>query len=91
MNLHDLIGLVGVLLIAGTYLGLQLEKIEPRGLPYSLLNAVGASLVLISLASEFNLSAALIEGFWLLISLVGLVRWLRRRTASRNKRASSAD
>jgi hypothetical protein len=35
---------------------------------------VGAGLVLISLFGEFNLSAFLVEFFWLIISLYGLAQ-----------------
>jgi len=45
---------------------------------YSLLNALGASLIILSLLDNFNLSAFLMEAFWVLISLVGVVRYLRR-------------
>jgi hypothetical protein len=30
--------------------------------------------VLVSLTVDFNLSAAVVEGFWLLISLIGMAR-----------------
>jgi hypothetical protein len=47
-------------------------------LAWPLLNGLGAALVLASLRVEFNLGAFILECFWLLISLVGLVRLLRR-------------
>ncbi len=74
MQLHDLAGIVGVILIVGTYLALQLERLSARDVRYSLLNAVGAALVIVSLMWEFNLSAFLVETFWLGISVGGLVR-----------------
>ena len=70
----DLVGNVGVLLMVIAYLLLQLEKMSSSGLSYLLLNAVGAVLVIISLVFRFNLSAFLMEAFWLLISLYGLTR-----------------
>ena len=82
---HDFIGNVGVALILLTYLLLQLERIDPRRLPYSLLNALGAALVLISLAFEFNLSAFLIESFWIAISGVGIVRAWKLRSRDLNE------
>jgi len=50
-------------------------------LSYLLLNAVGAMLVMISLMFRFNLSAFLMEAFWLLISLYGLAKPLLSRRA----------
>lgn len=79
MSATDWIGSAGVVLILGAYLLLQLDRIRPESVAYSLVNAVGAALILVSLAVDFNLPAALIESAWLLISLIGLARSLRRR------------
>jgi len=78
MNLHlfDLIGFIGVLLIIVVYLLLQLDKLSSSSPKYSLLNAAGALLIIISLFFAFNLSAFIVEAFWFLISLVGLWRSL---------------
>ena len=70
----DLIGNVGVLLMVVAYLLLQLEKLSSSAISYLLLNALGAILVMISLRFRFNLSAFLMEAFWLLISLYGLAK-----------------
>ncbi len=53
----DFLGNVGVVLIIVDYLLLQLNRIGSNSLSYSLLNAVGASLIIISLLFNFNLSA----------------------------------
>ncbi len=84
---HDVVGAVGVLLIVSAYLLLQLERIGSRDLRYSLANATGAALVLYSLAFDFNVSAALVEGFWLLISLYGVWASLRSRRSDRMRGA----
>lgn len=77
----DLVGNVGVLLMVVAYLLLQLEKMSSSAVSYLLLNAVGAVLVIISLMFRFNLSAFLMEAFWLLISLYGLTKSLSSRAA----------
>ena len=77
-GLLDLFGIAGVILLVITYLLLQVNKLQSAGLLYSLLNALGASLIILSLLDNFNLSAFLMEAFWVLISLVGVVRYLRR-------------
>jgi len=77
---HDAVGGLGAALIVLTYLLLLLERLDARGLGYSFLNGSGAALVIFSLMYEFNLSAFLIELFWLLISLLGLVMWVRRKS-----------
>lgn len=83
---HDLLGNLGVLLILLGYLLLQLGRVRPDGLRFSLANGIGALLILISLTQEFNLSAFLIEAAWLLISAGGVLRYaLRRRAGCRGQ------
>ena len=69
---YDFLGNVGVLLILLSYLLLQMKKIKSQSMYYSLMNAIGALLILVSLYYNFNLSAFVMEIFWLLISLYGL-------------------
>lgn len=76
---HDLAGNLGVSLIVLAYLALQLGKTDPEKLGFSVVNAAGAGLVLVSLWNEFNLSAFLVEVFWLLISVLGMARCFMRR------------
>ena len=78
----DLVGNIGVLLILGTYLLLQLQKLKSDALLYSLLNAVGAGAVLLSLFFKFNLSAFFVELFWLLISVLGIGRYFTQKRAA---------
>jgi hypothetical protein len=80
---YDAAGALGVACIVGSYLALQLERLDARGLAYSSVNALGAALVLVSLCFEFNASAAAVEGFWLAISLVGMAKAARRAEPGR--------
>jgi len=73
----DLVGNIGVVVLVITYLMLQLNRLSSDGLAYSVLNAVGASLIVVSLLFDFNLSALLMEVFWILISFVGIYRYFR--------------
>jgi hypothetical protein len=78
----DLVGNIGVVLIVGSYFLVQIDRMSSRGLSYTLLNMVGAACIIYSLYYDFNLSAFIVEAFWLLISLVGLGRiYLERRRA----------
>jgi hypothetical protein len=79
-GLMDVVGNIGVLMLMFTYLALQLDKIKSADLSYSVLNAVGASLIVASLIVDFNLSALLMEVFWVLISFIGIGRHLRLKT-----------
>ena len=81
-GLVDILGLAGVVIIVVTYLFLQLGKLSSAALAYSLMNAIGASLIVVSLLVDFNLSALLMEVFWVLISLVGVYRYFRLKAAT---------
>lgn len=76
----DFLGIIGVGIIVVTYLFLQLGKLRSEALAYSLMNAIGASLIVLSLLVNFNLSALLMEVFWVLISLLGVYRYFRFKT-----------
>jgi hypothetical protein len=76
-DFFDFLGTVGVAIMIVAYLLLQLDRLDSKSLTYSLLNAVGAGLVVISLLFKFNPAAFIIEVFWILISLFGIVRALR--------------
>lgn len=81
-TLHDVVGTLGVALIIGSYLLVQIRRLSATGLPYTVLNTLGAAGILFSLYFDFNMSAFLVELFWLLISLLGLGRiYLERRRA----------
>ena len=84
MNFHlfDLAGFTGVLLIVIAYLLLQLNKLPSSSPSYSLMNAAGALLIIMSLIFDFNFSAFVVEVFWFLISLFGIWKSLVARKHS---------
>jgi hypothetical protein len=82
---HDFVGNIGVAFIISTYLLLVLNRIDSTSLRYSLLNAVGAGLVILSLVFNFNLSAFVIETFWLAISTLGIARAVILRQRGRRE------
>ena len=79
MNWYDILGTLGVAIIVLTYVLLQIERVRSDQLIYSALNAIGAGLILVSLYFDFNLPSVVVEFFWLLISLFGIVKFLTRR------------
>jgi len=78
-TIFDFVGNLGVALIIGAYLLLQLERIRSDNLWYSIANLVGAALIIISLIVNFNLSAFIIEAFWVAISLIGIWRYFVKK------------
>ncbi len=76
---YNILGTAGVATIIVTYVLLQIERLRSDSLSYSLLNASGALLILISLYFDFNFPSFVVEFFWLLISLFGIGKYLRRK------------
>ncbi|HNR75591.1 MAG TPA: hypothetical protein PKM48_00550 [Parvularculaceae bacterium] len=74
LQVPDIIGYCGVALVVGTYFMSQIGKMDSTRALYPALNAVGALLILYSLAHRPNPPSIVIEFFWLAISLVGLAR-----------------
>jgi len=82
MQWHDVVGSAGAATILVSYFLLQLQRLSSGGLTYSLVNAAGASLILVSLSVDFNLAAFIVEAFWLAISAIGIVRWKLNSSAA---------
>jgi len=79
MHWYDWAGLLGVAMTLVAFYLLQAGRLRGDGLGYQLMNAFGAFAVLLSLLYAFNLSAFVLEGLWLAISIYGIVRGRRRR------------
>ncbi|HEX8398099.1 MAG TPA: hypothetical protein VF644_11780 [Pyrinomonadaceae bacterium] len=77
---YDFVGTLGTAVIIVTYILLQTERIKSSSLIYSLLNAAGAAMIIVSLLFSFNFSAFMVEFFWLLISLFGIVKFFLQKS-----------
>lgn len=66
-------------MILVAYAGATTGRLDPKRAAALVLNLAGASLILLSLAYDFNLSAVLMEGAWALVALAGLVRLAIRK------------
>jgi len=82
---YDFAGNIGVALMVLAYLLIQAEKVRSRDLSYSLMNGIGALLVVVSLLYRFNLSAFLVESFWFVISVYGLLKFASKRRANEGR------
>ena len=81
VSITDIIGLTGVALLVVTYALLQLDRIDPKGFWYSFNNLLVAILVTVSLIYTPNIASIVIEVFWFLISLYGVIMYFRRKQA----------
>lgn len=78
---YDAIGIIGVAIILVVYYLLQVERMKSDELIYSVINLVGALLIVVSLMYSFNLASFVIEICWIAISIIGIVRYFRKRAA----------
>lgn len=76
---YDIVGTAGVAVIVITYVLLQTAKVRSDQLAYSVLNGLGAAMILVSLWFEPNMPSVVVESFWLLISLFGIAKYILRR------------
>ena len=72
---YDILGTLGVAIILIAYILLQIERMRSDGAAFSLMNAIGAAMILVSLCYQFNFAAFLMEFFWLLVSLFGIGKY----------------
>lgn len=80
----DIIGIIGVFLIVLAYVLMQLGRMDPKKVTFSLLNAIGAILILISLIYDWNLASFVMEIIWITLSLYGAYQAWRLNSAKNN-------
>ena len=79
MDIYQWIGFLGMIFIVIAYLFLQTNKYSINSLQYQLLNIIGAILLLISLFVHFNLGSFIIEIFWIIITIYGIIINIKRK------------
>lgn len=78
--LANIVGMIGTFCIVSAYLLMQLDKLDPKGINFNLINLLGAILLLISLMVHFNLASVVIEVFWVIASLIGIFNIIRSKS-----------
>ncbi|MBD3663963.1 CBU_0592 family membrane protein [Sulfitobacter aestuariivivens] len=70
--IFEIIGVAGFAIYVISYSLLTLRVLPGPCLAYFLLNLLASTCVLIGLSASFNLASALIQLFWVAMSLVGI-------------------
>jgi hypothetical protein len=89
--LVDAVGTAGTLLVVLAYLATQMRVLDATGLIFPVVNLAGSLLITVSLWVNFNLASALMEGFWIAISLFGIARWATERPRALPSTADGGD
>lgn len=80
--IFETIGVLGFGLYVLTYTLLTLRYINGHDICYFSLNLTAATFVLVGLAGSFNLASALIQIFWVAMSILGIVLRITKPSAS---------
>ena len=71
-NLFEAIGVTGFALYVMNYTLLTFHRITSHSSAYFIINLAASSMVLIGLTHSFNLASALIQLFWIVISITAI-------------------
>jgi len=74
MDIFQIIGFIGMLFVVYAYFLLQAQKVLHNSLKFQVLNLLGAIFLIISLLVHFNLGSFLIEVFWIIITIYGIIK-----------------
>ena len=78
-SIYDIAGFVGAAIIVVAYFAVQQRWLGALDWRFPAANMLGSLLILVSLWFEWNFPSVAIEIFWVMISLMGLVRSLAER------------
>ncbi len=79
LTIADAIGSFGAFLVVAAYFATQMRMMNSEDLAFPVVNLIGSALIVYSLLQTFNLASMLIESFWIVISLLGIVQHFRLR------------
>ena len=80
MNTHAVVGSLGVFLLLLAYLLNLVKVITPSSFWYGALNTVGGALATYSSYLLSFLPFIILEGTWTMVSMVSLIKYLRRNS-----------
>jgi predicted membrane protein len=84
LSLPEITGIFGVIIIIIAYILLQLEKMDAKDLGFSILNTIGALLIIISLLYDWNLASFIMEATWMMVSLYGIIKYYKMKKTQQN-------
>jgi hypothetical protein len=77
----QLMQLLGAFIILAAYFLAQRRWMDPHRLPYLAMNTIGAGLLAVLAAIEYQWGFLVLEGIWSLVSLWELIATIMKRTS----------
>ena len=81
-NTNDYIGFAGVFILLIAFLLNLSGKIAKDGLPYLIMNVLGAGFACLASWRIHYIPFVILEGMWTLVSLIALVNYFRKTNVS---------
>lgn len=78
LYIAQFIGLTGAAMVLYAYFMISQRKWSEQQKIYHITNIVGAGCILFSLAFNFNIAAFVIQIFWIIIGVLGLIKLMRQ-------------
>jgi hypothetical protein len=79
LTIFEIAGVFGFGLYVMNYAMLTFRRLTSDCIIFYVINFSAASLVLLGLTASFNLAAALIQGFWIVMSVIAISLRVMRR------------
>ncbi len=87
----DYVGSFGTLMVVLAYFLTQLRIMSATDFAFPVINLIGSVLIGASLYVNFNLASALIEFFWIIISIFGIAMWLKDKQNKKDTQDGQLD
>ena len=75
-------GFLGAMIILVAYVAMQMKRMDPNSVIYNSMNAVGGMILAYIAFHPFQIGFVILEGTWAVVSVLALVRALRKPGAN---------
>ena len=72
-NIGHAISVIGMACVVLAYFAVERDWLDNKDVKFYIINLVGGIFLLISLLINFNLGSFIIEIFWIIISMMGII------------------
>jgi predicted membrane protein len=76
-NIGHAISMIGMACVVFAYFAIERGWLDNKNIKLYVINLIGALLLLISLLINFNLGSFIIEIFWIIISMMGIINYYK--------------